>query len=385
MSESRRVPRRRVRRGTPVHTVLIGGVLLAAAPGCTTLGPLTVQLDRFNYNHVLGQSSNEQLLLNIVRLRYGEPVYWLEVSSMLSQYNFNVGANFGGWENNLNVWRNPALRAVFGVRTDPSSQDNWGVNLGYSDQPTISYAPLKGEEFAQRMLTPIAPLVILGLTKSGWSVDRVFQCCVQQLNDLRNRPTQDAPTSGPAEDTRFLRATALLRRIQEAGYLSFNLELEPGRHVLYLHVRPVPAEFQPEAQELRDLLGFTQPLDRIKLVFDSVRQAENELAIETRSLLGVMYALSQTFSPPEDQVRDGQAPTSPLAGAAGDQWLQIEHSRTPVLGAFTQAYFNGHWYYIRNSDWKSKRTFALLTYLFSSQASTDATGAPLITVPAGHR
>ena len=30
--------------------------------------------------------------MNIVRLRYGEPVYWLEIGSMLSQYTFDAGA-----------------------------------------------------------------------------------------------------------------------------------------------------------------------------------------------------------------------------------------------------------------------------------------------------
>jgi hypothetical protein len=64
--------------------------------------------------------------------------------------------------------------------------------------------------------------------------------------------------------------------------------------------------------------------------------------------------------------------------------LRIEHSRFPHVDPFVQVYFNGYWFYISKSDWSSKRTFALLTYLFSLQAA-DLSGAagPLVTVGAG--
>jgi hypothetical protein len=61
-------------------------LLVLAVAGCRSLGPRTVSGDRFNYNEAGAKSTSEQLLLNIVRLRYGEPTYWLEITSMLSQY-----------------------------------------------------------------------------------------------------------------------------------------------------------------------------------------------------------------------------------------------------------------------------------------------------------
>ena len=69
-----------------------------AVGGCSTLGPRTVRSDRFNYNKAGADSSNQQFLLNIVRLRYGEPIYWLEIGSMLSQYTFVAGATVSGWD-----------------------------------------------------------------------------------------------------------------------------------------------------------------------------------------------------------------------------------------------------------------------------------------------
>ena len=65
-------------------------------------------------------------------------------------------------------------------------------------------------------------------------------------------------------------------------------------------------------------------------------------------------------------------------------WLHVQHSRLPASNVFAQIHYNGFWFYIPNSDWRTKRTFSLLTYLFSLQASeTSADKAPTITIPAG--
>ena len=72
---------------------LVACVAVLGLAGCRTLGPARLSGDRFNYNKSLARSSNEQLLLNIVRLRYSEPLHWLEVTSMLSQYSFEASVN----------------------------------------------------------------------------------------------------------------------------------------------------------------------------------------------------------------------------------------------------------------------------------------------------
>lgn len=43
-------------------------------------------IDRFDYNQAIVQSTNEQMLLNMVRLRYSEPPVFLAVNSVLTQY-----------------------------------------------------------------------------------------------------------------------------------------------------------------------------------------------------------------------------------------------------------------------------------------------------------
>ena len=180
--------------------------------GCATLGPTNLPSDRFNYNKALARSSNEQLLLNIVRTRYSEPLHWLEVSSMLSQYSFEANASANTWWNDLHVWPSAALRAVYGVDGDPGEQTTLAGGIAYADRPTVSYTPVHGEAFARRLLSPIPLSVVVFFVQAGWPVDEVFECCVARMNSLTN-PASMLPSGardGPEEETMFDRALHLM-------------------------------------------------------------------------------------------------------------------------------------------------------------------------------
>jgi hypothetical protein len=139
-------------------------------------------------------------------------------------------------------------------------------------------------------------------------------------------------------------------------------------------------------QELSELLGLARDAERIKILPGGRSEGSDELVMQTRSLLGALNALAQAITPPDRHQESGQ-----VLSAHGDgnrevlpsPWLTVEHSLRPQMGAFVQVYYNGYWWFIRKTDWKSKRTFALLTYLFSLQASERAVGLPVVTVQAG--
>src|SRR5262249_30616635 len=63
-----------------------------AAFGCS-IGPQTLPTDRIRYNEAVKTSTEEQLLLNIVRLRYTDTPSSLGVSSLAEQYELtrNLG------------------------------------------------------------------------------------------------------------------------------------------------------------------------------------------------------------------------------------------------------------------------------------------------------
>jgi hypothetical protein len=137
-------------------------ILSASGIGCSAIGPTSIRADQFNYNAAGAESTKQQLLLNLVRLRYGEPLYFLEVGSMMSQFHFQAGGALSGWHNNLHGSYGPAVRAAYGITNErPTDQTEMGGNLQYSESPTITYRPLQGEEFAKRVMAPIPPSAVI--------------------------------------------------------------------------------------------------------------------------------------------------------------------------------------------------------------------------------
>lgn len=363
--------------------------LAVVTGGCASIGGLTLGPDRFRYNEAGADSNNEQLLLNLVRLRYGEPVYFLDIGSMLSQRVFDAGGDFGDVRNNLDTY-GPALRSAYGLNGErPTKELSWSAKLNYSDRPTITYVPVQGERFARQFMTPIPPSTLIYLSQSGWSIDRLLECCVQKINGISNSAIHDSDDVSTKDASRFQRVASLMKALQDSRRLNILVEAGANQHELFFVVDSGDNAPPKERTELLELLGL-QPeaaSRRIRLIESPVRQHPTDFAMQTRSLLAMMYALAEQISTPSEHQENQQvSPTGAGPNAPNDlrhQWLNVQFSRTPQADAFAQVYYNGYWFYIAKSDWSSKRTFALLTYLLSLQATAGVGGTPLVTVQAG--
>ena len=70
----------------------VGSLLMLG--GCAfRVGPKTVPLDRFDYSQSLSRSWQQQMLLNLVRVRYLDAPFFLDVSQVVAQYSLTVGAS----------------------------------------------------------------------------------------------------------------------------------------------------------------------------------------------------------------------------------------------------------------------------------------------------
>ena len=377
---------RRHRGATRVASLTALAVSLLAV-GCASTGPVAVPGDRFNYNQAGAQSTKEQLLLNVVRLRYREPIYVLEIGSMISSHKLEASGSFSGWSSNLNELGNPALMAIYGNDKHASQQRNWGASLGYTDSPTITYTPVQGEKFANRMMTAIPQTTIFQLCQSGWAMDQLLECCVQWVNGIPNVSISGIRDSHRPVDPRFRRVATLLRTLQDAGLLVFAVEAAPeGGNAIYLRAAPDPRGMEEERRQLREILGYSSEIVAgLKLVVAPFRVGPDELAMQTRSLLGVMWALSRGVAVPEEHVKRGWTDDyrdQNESEAEQTRWLQVGCSVLPRADAFVQVWYKGHWFFIDESDVSSKRTFALLDYLFSLQQTEKAQDLPVVTVPA---
>ena len=98
--------------------------------GCSPFGPKRVAPDRFDYNAAIARSANEQMLLNLVRLRYREVPVFLALSSLLTQYTYLGQVGVGG----------SSSRATGA----PAYSVGGDAGVVYAERPTITYSPMTG-------------------------------------------------------------------------------------------------------------------------------------------------------------------------------------------------------------------------------------------------
>jgi hypothetical protein len=375
---------------------LVGVAVLVGAAGCATgLGPRVISKERMDYNQFIADSQNEQLLLNLVRLHYQDPPLFLELNTVVATYSMGVNASGG-------------------MAFDSSARQSGtlGAGVNFSTTPTVNYTTLQGEAFAKRMLTPIAPETLALLVRSGWSVERLLHVCVERINGLDHSP-------GSARQAQSIEAFEALveemRLLQKAGPRLLSLQL-PGANQAPRLLLALPEEVQDDERRLvtsvRARLGLDHRTREFRLVNGSVATAPDEIAIQGRSLLSVMFFLAGSVETPSAHVRagwvkgsnhggNGRAAGTPagaapdpagaagLAGTAPDRGaltrkvMTIHAQRGLVTDAFVKVSYRGHTYFVPDDDPESKTTFSLLTYLFSLQAAQGAGGAPMLTLPLG--
>src|SRR5512143_2672904 len=121
--------------------IMISMWILLVLSGCTGIGPTTISRDRFDYTAAISESWKRQMLFNMVKIRYGDAPVFLEVSSVISQYQIAAQINLGA-----TVTQHPWTAA-----------ETLGGMGQYVDRPTITYSPIMGDKFARSLMSPIPP------------------------------------------------------------------------------------------------------------------------------------------------------------------------------------------------------------------------------------
>jgi hypothetical protein len=410
-----------------VRIALLIGVWPLLA-GCQ-IGPRAMSLGHSEYASAVGKINDEQLLLNLVRLRYRATPVWLEIANISTQYEASASGNVSAALNedvSLDGGNNPD---TFGV----------GVGGGYAERPTISYSILGGEQFTKRLLRPISVGAVSLLADSGWRTDRVLLLMAERVNGLKNAPRASGPTPADEPEFRaFQEAARLLRKLYRAGAIDFefstrveqisdpisrdNVEgdmlidaaeagsefrvsgdgqsmfLSQEQRVLMLRVVD-SAGHSTDLARLRVLLKLTPEVQRYDFVdpadgdYDPLSQerAFDDLAIDTRSLLGVMYYLSNGVAVPPEHQMDGPVTQTYDANGQPFDWKEllgelfaVRYAKTRPRDAAVAVRYRGWWFYIAANDESSLATFALLNQLASLTSGERRGAAPVLTLPVGN-
>ena len=333
--------------------------------GCASVGPGTIKRDHFDYTVAIGETSKEQLLRNIVRLRYLEAPVFLRVSSIINQYSLEGTVSLGGTNTD-------------GIGGDGRTVGGTGR---WTDRPTITYAPLSGSKFAQNLLTPIPPDALLALIQAGWSGEFLFRIAVRSVNSLENESA--APATRRAADPEFRELLDLWFRLRKNRVLGLRRD-DQGAQVRffgYIDQDSAPAEQHQDANRLRELLGLDSTASEFIISYGLIPDETNEIALLTSSILEIMSDLSWRVDVPTAHVEAGRTLSSAGTGTVFDEPIfHVRNSESKPDETYVRVFERGVWFYVDDSDLISKRTFALLQILLSLTESADAARGPVVTI-----
>jgi len=360
---SMRTPRTSWPRGRSLLAVV---ALLFA--GCVHIGPSTVARDRFDFATAVAESWKQQTLLSIVKMRYLDVPVFLDVGQIVSGYTLETGVDLSGQIAPIN-------------RGD--SFGGLGGHSIFTDRPTITYTPMTGDKFLRGLISPIPTAAILGTLQAGYAADFLLGWTIESLNGLQNRTI--APGVARAADPKFVRALQLMREIQTAGGVTLGVEKEKDKGEATVAVfradnlRPATLE---KSAELRRLLGLPIKQLQFEVVTSPGRAPAGQLALQPRSLIQIMQAIGAYVEvPPEHLAQHWAMPGVESADDDGESQIRIRQSRDKPAHAYASVRYQGHWFWIDQSDWRAKRALALVILLFTLTNSGAGEQLPVLTIP----
>jgi hypothetical protein len=360
-------------RKRPHHAVLAASLLAGLLNGCTIIGPSAVHSGRLAYNEAVIQTDNQQMLLLAVRSRYGERSNLLSVDSITANVSVTTKA---------------------GIEAGVGNNDNYAGNLvpisagvSYEENPTISYTPVGGEQYAQRLMSPVSVTSLAQFTNNMVKPAPVYYALVSGINGIYN---PDFLSDAETHDKRFDRIVTIMTKLSRAHRL--NWVQDPGEKdhfsIVISHYSP---EYKDEVNELLTLLGLAVPKPGASRIAVPVSLAldgrdSGGIGITTRSVYQLLEILSGAVEVPEQDEASGVAVDYPPPGGVGKH-LHVHFSTTEPQHAFVAVRYRGGWFYIDEKDHTSKQYFRLLTTLLSiniAENTSRGASAPILTVPVSH-
>lgn len=349
--------------------------------GCFSFGPDRLDQDQINYSRALSSSEKRETLLDVVRLRYADSPSFLEATQVISGYQLqrNVNAGFQFF---------PGL--------SPSSLLSGGGTAQLQQSPTFTFQPVTGEQFAQSFVRPLSPAELLPFALGGLPVDVLFRLGVQSVNRLENAvPLTERGSSGSPE---FFRLIYDLRVLQIAGLVGVGLERDKdtgvagsaaehgsrvaGRVYLSFSASSEP-RYAAALSEAKQLLGLAPGAEDAEVVYGRLPRAPGQVAVLTRSMLGVLSQLAFDIEVPQADVDLGRTPRTGGPSGVERRPVVVVHSGKVVpLEPFVAIEYQHSWFWIAEEDFDSKLAFSIVEILLALAKTVNPPGT-IVTIPAG--
>jgi hypothetical protein len=335
--------------------------------GCASIGPETVPRDRFDYGAAIAGSAKEQLLYNIVGLRYLEAPTFVNVASVINQYSLEGEVALSG-----------GLNTGLAGGADTLSVGGKGT---WADRPTITYTPLTGEEFATNLLTPIPPESVFALVQAGWPAELLLSLTVKTINGVENAVA--SPGARRRVDPAFNELLGVWTRLRKARAIGFRRDESGGaaRIVVYLSMEKTAPGLFEDIALLRRILGLDPNVREYQLGYGLVPDQPDEIAVLTLSILELMNELAWRADVPPEHIEERRTGTGFAEDETGTAFLiRIHHSQDRPDDSYAAVRPRDVWFYIDDRDIVSKRTFAVLQVMLSITDPGEKARGPVVTI-----
>ncbi|MFM9197690.1 MAG: hypothetical protein ACKOWG_18530, partial [Planctomycetia bacterium] len=167
----------------------------AAAAGC--MGSWAIRGTRIHYNESYSDTASKEMLLNIVRMRYGESPSFLDLPTITTLTEASTK----------------------GLGGQPPADNLFGGVFALKDEPTLAYQPRSGDNLSKSLMKPFKAEMLLDIAP-GQDTTTFLRAFVDSINGVRNSPTATSAGSRiiePNDDYRY--AIELIEGLQDRGAL----------------------------------------------------------------------------------------------------------------------------------------------------------------------
>ena len=409
-------------------------VVFALGGGGCAFGPQVLEQTHGRFNDSVRCVYEEQLLSNLVHMRYNEAPAALNVSTIAAQYELGAQAEARPFFVSPNPGNNP-FRTFTSILPD--------ALISGANRPTITLDPANDNAAIQQFLTPIPADTLVFLARTSWPVATVTRLWVERLNGVPNASVASGPPRSLMPDfARFQRIAELMQVAQDRGFARVRAEERPVQvggplpasavtaAALVeaakngLEYRPQPdgkewvlvrperelvleaapgANETPELLEMEGLMNLVQGQPKYDLIVKGGPDPDPllypvppsaEITAVLRSTAQVYFYLANGVEVPPEHLKCGLVEA--VVDADGNVFdgrgitrglfeVHVAKGLRPPRCAYVAVKYRGYWYYIDDKDQQSKATFALMLQLTRLDFGRPLAlrPGPVLTLPAG--
>jgi len=327
------------------------------------------------YNMALGKSDSEQLLLNIVKMRFLDRPVFLNVTSMTSNLSF----------------QSQLETSTTGVLTSSALPTTVTPSFTWKDNPTITYEELSGVEYVTQMLSPIPADTIVLLLQS-WPADMVLPLALNEINDVNNiwSPINaNISELAAIEHKKFDEITNAIQTLDSQRTLEWSVTRTDQNQtnaietaILLNHHKD--KETMKTISTLLKNLGLTKSKEgttRFSVEYGLEAKDDKTIVFGTRSMQDILTFASMDVDIPESMLDIVLKKPDGWKDRSGDRLFHVKANRHEPNNPAVAIQYNGEWFYIENTDLQSKATFLLIQVMLGMQSGASTTGAPVLTIP----